>query len=76
MGHFASYGAVYDEEFFFLRFDVRLWIVAVGAILHVGIAVTMQLGIFPWAMLALYPAFFHPDELQGLRDAVTARLRR
>ena len=38
------------------------WI-AVGVALHVGIAVTMNLGIFPYAMLALYWAWLHPDEL-------------
>lgn len=58
---------------FFLRFDVRLWLVTVGAILHLGIALTMQLGIFPWAMLALYPAFFHPDELQALLARIRGR---
>jgi hypothetical protein len=48
------------------RLRLRSAYVALGAILHVGIAVTMDLGIFPWAMLALYPAWFHPDELTGL----------
>lgn len=40
---------------------LRMWL-AVGVLLHLGIAFTMALGIFPFAMLALYPAFFHPDE--------------
>lgn len=40
----------------------KLWLV-VGVLLHIGIAGTMSLGIFPYAMLAMYPAFFHPDEL-------------
>jgi hypothetical protein len=40
--------------------------VAGGVLLHVGIAGTMALGIFPWAMLAMYPAFFHPDEVARL----------
>lgn len=38
-----------------------IWVV-VGAIFHVILAVTMELGIFPWAMMAIYPAFIHPDE--------------
>ncbi len=51
---------------------LRAWVVrrrphlawlAVGVALHLGIAVSMALGIFPWAVLALYPAFVHPDEL-------------
>lgn len=53
---------------FFLRYDVRLIWVCIGAGLHIGIAVAMQLGIFAWAMLALYPAWFHPDELDTLRE--------
>ncbi|MDP2315592.1 MAG: HTTM domain-containing protein [Pseudomonadota bacterium] len=40
----------------------KLWMF-IGVLLHVGIAASMNLGIFPYAMLALYPAFFHPDEL-------------
>ncbi len=38
-----------------------LWI-AIGGLFHLGIAATMELGIFPWGMLALYPVFAHPDE--------------
>ena len=45
------------------------WI-AVGIALHLGIAATMNLGIFPFAMLALYWAWLHPDELpKRLRPA-------
>ncbi|MBX2801037.1 MAG: HTTM domain-containing protein [Myxococcales bacterium] len=47
-----------------------LWI-GVGAFFHVGIAGTMALGIFPWGMLVLYPAYLHPTEL----DALVARVR-
>lgn len=39
-----------------------LWLV-LGVALHLGIAVTMQLGVFPYGILALYPALFHPDEI-------------
>jgi uncharacterized membrane protein YphA (DoxX/SURF4 family) len=53
------------------RLDARTGWLAGGVALHLGIAATMQLGIFPWAMLACYPAFFHPDEWRRLRD--TAR---
>jgi hypothetical protein len=44
-----------------LRF---LWL-ALGVSLHLGIAATMRLGIFPYGMLALYPLFFDPGEVQG-----------
>lgn len=40
------------------------WI-ALGVMLHVGIAVFMNLGIFPFGMLALYPVLFRPDELHA-----------
>jgi len=36
------------------------WVV-VGAAFHVGTGLVMRLGVFPVAMLALYPCFFHPD---------------
>ena len=42
-----------------------LWI-GVGALFHVGIGISMSLGIFPWGMLAMYPAFLHPHELGSL----------
>ena len=38
-----------------------LWI-GIGGIFHVALAISMNLGIFPWAMLALYPAWLHPHE--------------
>jgi hypothetical protein len=34
-----------------------------GLSFHVGIAVTMRLGIFPWGLIALYPALLRPDEV-------------
>jgi hypothetical protein len=37
-----------------------LWI-ATGGVFHLSLAMTMNLGIFPWAMLALYPAWLTPD---------------
>jgi hypothetical protein len=46
-----------------------MWMV-LGASLHLGIALTMTIGIFPFAMLALYPVFFHPEQLAGLHMAV------
>jgi hypothetical protein len=38
-----------------------IWIL-IGGFFHVALAVTMNLGIFPWAMLALYPIWLTPDE--------------
>jgi len=48
---------------FVRRWRVRwLWL-GVGISLHAGIALTMKIGMFPFGMIALYPAFLHPDEL-------------
>jgi len=47
--------------------------VGIGAIFHLGIAILMDLGIFPWAMLALYPAFLHPDDLHRFVARLRAR---
>ncbi len=38
-----------------------IWI-GLGAAFHLILAFTTELGIFPWAMLALYPAWVHPDD--------------
>jgi len=46
--------------------------VAIGVALHLGIALSMNLGVFPFGMLALYPAFFHPDELSAVRQRLSA----
>ena len=45
-----------------------IWIV-LGASLHLGIALTMTIGIFPFAMLALYPVLFHPSQVVTLFSA-------
>ena len=41
--------------------------VCLGACFHLGTAATMQLGVFPFGMLALYPCFFHPDTWRSLK---------
>ena len=43
-----------------------LWL-GIGAWFHLSLAVVMNLGIFPWAMLALYPAWVAPSEWSLLR---------
>ena len=45
------------------RLRFREGYLLIGAIFHIGTALTLELGIFPWAVLSLYPACFHPDEL-------------
>ena len=53
------------------RVHVRHVWLAIGVAFHLGIAVTLRLGVFPWGMLALYPALLRADELVRLE----ARLR-
>ncbi len=45
-----------------------------GALMHVGIAITLNLGMFSWGMLSLYPVLFGPWLLPTL-DRLEARLR-
>ena len=45
-------------------------------VFHVGTHLTMRLGIFPFAVLALYPAALHPDEWGALLVRVRRRLPR
>jgi hypothetical protein len=55
------------------RLHLRWVWLALGALLHLGIAFTMQLGIFPFGMLALYPIFVHPEELLHARASLIKR---
>jgi hypothetical protein len=50
----------------FVRLPVRNAYVVVGIFFHLSLAATLRLGIFPFAMLACFPAFFRPDELARL----------
>ena len=61
---------------FTVRYHLHLWWLGVGVMLHLGIALTMRLGIFPWAMLATYPALLHPDELLAFWRRLTGPFRR
>jgi len=69
---FFHYRLTPDRPGRFRAFAVKYhlhWVwVAVGAVFHLLIAATMELGIFPWAMLALYPAFVHPTEWRWIRE--------
>lgn len=60
----------------FLRVPVRELYVAVGVVFHLSLAVTLRLGIFPFAMLACFPAFFRPSELDRALRACRAVGRR
>lgn len=54
------------------RHHVHLWWLSVGVVFHVSIAVLLNLGIFPFAMMALYPAFVHPDTWWWVRRPAAA----
>jgi hypothetical protein len=60
----------------FNRLPVRTVYVLFGAAFHLSLAATMALGIFPFGMLAMFPAFFKPEELERARVWCHARLRR
>lgn len=46
------------------RIRLRWIYLGMGAAFHLLLAVTLRLGIFPIAMLAMYPAFLHPHEVR------------
>jgi hypothetical protein len=48
----------------FNRWPVRNVYVAFGVVFHLSLALTLRLGIFPFAMLACFPAFFRAEELR------------
>ena len=53
--------------------EARAW-APLGVFMHLGIASTMELGMFSFGMLALYPVFFaDPSTKKLLRPAWTMR---
>jgi hypothetical protein len=60
------------------RWRIRWVWLSLGVGLHLGIAFSMRLGIFPFGILALYPVFLHPDEIESLlaRGAVRPAIRK
>jgi hypothetical protein len=48
---------------------LEIW-VGTGVFFHVGLAVVLQLGIFPWGCLALYPALASPRTLRAWAKAL------
>jgi hypothetical protein len=45
------------------------WWGIVGALMHIGIFSMMELGMFSWGMLALYPIVFAPWIVRRMRSA-------
>jgi hypothetical protein len=52
-----------------------VWI-GLGALFHLALALTTELGIFPWAMLALYPAWLAPEDWAGFAEWARAHVAR
>lgn len=48
------------------RFPVEWFWIGTGALFHVILGIVMNLGIFPWMMLAVYPAMFDPQSWRRL----------
>jgi hypothetical protein len=61
---------------FMNRYPIRNIYVAFGVAFHLLLVFTLKLGIFPWSMLAFFPAFFRPDEIEGTFARLRARLSR
>lgn len=59
----------------FNRIAVRDAYVGIGIAFHLSLALSLRLGIFPFAMLACFPAFFRPDELERALARLSARVR-
>ena len=49
----------------------RLWTLAFGVVLHVGILTLMNIGVFPFIMMGCYPAFLREHEARWLADKVS-----
>jgi hypothetical protein len=61
---------------FMNRYPIRGIYVAFGVAFHLLLALTLKLGIFPYSMLAFFPAFYGPDEIERFVAWLRARLSR
>jgi hypothetical protein len=53
---------------------LEVWLLT-GVVFHLGLAATMQLGIFPWGCLALYPALLPAGTLRSWAGRLPAFAR-
>lgn len=54
--------------------DVRMIYVVFGVAFHLALVLTLRLGIFPTAILAIYPVFFHPKALLAIGRRLPRRV--
>lgn len=64
VGYYAAATRARGGRWRTLAARLRWGWIATGVAFHLGIAIGMRLGIFPWGMLALYPVLLLPAELQ------------
>jgi hypothetical protein len=56
------------------RWHARWIWIAIGVFFHIGIAMFLRLGIFPWGMLATYPVLLRSEELVRIEAWVRQRV--
>ena len=54
--------------------ECRKWVLILGIMLHLGIEMTMSIGIFEWVMMGCYVLFLDPMKLTRIVHSVYARL--
>jgi hypothetical protein len=52
---------------------LEIWVM-LGVVFHLGLAASVELGMFPWGCLALYPALCAPETLRRGLESVRNRL--
>ncbi|MFO7179789.1 MAG: HTTM domain-containing protein [Pseudomonadota bacterium] len=54
---------------------LEIW-VALGVVFHLSLALSLELGIFPWGCLALYPALARPAAIRNVVARTARTIRR
>ena len=58
---------------FLLRIHFRKLFIAMGFALHIGVFLTMNVGLFSWLTLMYYPALFPKDWLTAINDWISKK---
>lgn len=48
--------------------EFRKWVLLMGILLHIGIEITMSIGVFEWVMMSSYLLFFSAEELRKVKE--------
>ena len=73
---YATLAIEFSLAFLVWNKKLRPWVLLAGVALHVGIALTIQIGFFTMAMLVGYLAFIPPETASRWIDLVRTRLDR